>query len=63
MSQPGRVPSDPPPPPRSERPRRRRVRRPRPSQLATQRLVLIQFDWQVATGVQPVLYLQRTLLD
>jgi len=63
MSQPSRLPSDPPPPPRSERPRRRRAGGPRPSQLATQRLVLIQFDWPVATGVQPVLYLQRTLLD
>jgi hypothetical protein len=45
-------------------PRSRRASgRLRPDQLATQRLVLIQFEWAVATGVQPVLYLQRTLLD
>jgi len=62
MSHPSRLPFEDPAPP-LRRSHRRPSRDRGGSGLATERLVLIRFEWPVAAGVQPVLYLQRTLLD
>jgi hypothetical protein len=62
MSQASRLPFEDPAPP-LRRSRRRSRRDSGTTGPATERLALIRFEWPVAAGVQPVLYLQRTLLD